>query len=134
MAQAYPTRPVRFIVPAPPGGSTDPAARFIAESMSRSFSQRVYVENRSGANGIIGIEAAARSAPDGHTVLVNGTAVSSCRLAEDDVVAFGLVCYEVKGGNLRLLLRSEGVLPVDPIPDADEGVLARLRGLLTGRS
>ena len=40
-AQAYPTRPVRFIVPFPPGGSTDPAARFIAESMSRSFSQRV---------------------------------------------------------------------------------------------
>ena len=70
MAQAYPTRPVRFIVPFPPGGSTDPAARFIAESMSRSFSQRVYVENRTGANGIIGIEAAARSAPDGHTVLI----------------------------------------------------------------
>src|SRR6516225_4781914 len=74
-AQAYPTRPVRFIVPFPPGGSVDPAARFIAESMSRSFSQRVYVENRSGANGIIGIEAAARSAPDGHTVLVTAAAV-----------------------------------------------------------
>ena len=74
-AQAYPTRPVRFIVPVPPGGSVDPAARFIAESMSRSFSQRVYVENRSGANGIIGIEAAARSAPDGHTVLVTSTPV-----------------------------------------------------------
>jgi len=70
MAQAYPTRPVRFIVPFPPGGSTDPAARFIAESMSRSFSQRVYVENRPGVNGIIGTEAAARSAPDGHTVLI----------------------------------------------------------------
>ena len=40
MAQAYPTRPVRFIVPVPPGGAVDPAARFIAESMSRSFSQR----------------------------------------------------------------------------------------------
>jgi tripartite-type tricarboxylate transporter receptor subunit TctC len=75
VAQAYPTRPVRFIVPFPPGGSTDPAARFIAESMSRSFSQRVYVENRSGANGIIGTEAAARSAPDGHTVLVTSTPV-----------------------------------------------------------
>jgi len=74
-AQSYPTRPVRFIVPFPPGGATDPAARFIAESMSRSFSQRVYVENRSGANGIIGTEAAARSAPDGHTVLVTPTVV-----------------------------------------------------------
>jgi tripartite-type tricarboxylate transporter receptor subunit TctC len=75
MAQAYPTRPVRFIVPFPPGGATDPAARFIAESMSRSFSQRVYVENRSGANGIIGIEAAAKSASDGHTVLVTPNVV-----------------------------------------------------------
>jgi tripartite-type tricarboxylate transporter receptor subunit TctC len=71
MAQAYPTRPVRFIVPVPPGGSVDTATRFIAESMSRSFSQRVYVENRSGANGIIGTEAAVRSAPDGHTVLIS---------------------------------------------------------------
>ena len=70
MAQAYPTRPVRFIVPFPPGGSTDPAARFIAGSMSRSLSQRVYVENRSGGTGIIGIEAAARSTPDGHTLPV----------------------------------------------------------------
>ena len=74
-AQAYPTRPVHFIVPFPPGGATDPAARFIAESMSRSFGQRVYVENRSGANGIIGIEAAAKSAPDGHTVLVTSNVV-----------------------------------------------------------
>ena len=71
MAQAYPTRPVRFIVPVPPGGAVDPAARFIAESMSRSFSPRVYVENRSGASGIIGTEAAARSAPDGHTILIS---------------------------------------------------------------
>jgi tripartite-type tricarboxylate transporter receptor subunit TctC len=75
MAQAYPTRPVRFIVPVPPGGAVDPAARFIAESMSRSFGQRVYVENRSGANGIIGTEAAARSAPDGHTVLISPDAL-----------------------------------------------------------
>ena len=77
MAQAYPTRPVRFIVPFPPGGATDPAARFIAESMSRSFSQRVYVENRPGVNGIIGTEAAARSAPDGHTLLVTGRCCNS---------------------------------------------------------
>jgi tripartite-type tricarboxylate transporter receptor subunit TctC len=75
MAQAYPTRPVRFIVPFPPGGATDPAARFIAESISQSLGQRVYVENRSGANGIIGIDAAAKSAPDGHTVLVTSNVV-----------------------------------------------------------
>jgi tripartite-type tricarboxylate transporter receptor subunit TctC len=74
-AQTYPTRPVRFIVPFPPGGATDPAARFIAESISQSLGQRVYVENRSGANGIIGIEAAAKGVPDGHTVLISPDAV-----------------------------------------------------------
>jgi tripartite-type tricarboxylate transporter receptor subunit TctC len=74
-AQTYPTRPVRLIVPFPPGGATDMAARLIAESMSRSLGQQVYVENRSGANGIIGIEAAAKSASDGHTVLISPDAV-----------------------------------------------------------
>jgi tripartite-type tricarboxylate transporter receptor subunit TctC len=76
-AQTYPTRPVRFIVPFPPGGATDPAARFIAESISQSLGQRVYVENKSGANGIIGIEAAAKSAPDGYTVLISSDVVTT---------------------------------------------------------
>ena len=76
-AQAYPTRPVRFIVPVAAGGSTDVAARAIAEYLSRSFAQQIYVENRGGAGGIIGIEAAAKSAPDGYTVLVSTDRVSS---------------------------------------------------------
>ena len=69
-AQAYPTRPVRIVVGYPAGGATDAAARLIAEAMSRSLGQRVYVENRSGANGIIGTEVVAKSASDGHTMLV----------------------------------------------------------------
>jgi tripartite-type tricarboxylate transporter receptor subunit TctC len=57
-AQSYPTRPVRFIVPFPAGGSTDVGARAIGEYLSRAFGQQVYIENKSGAGGNIGIEAA----------------------------------------------------------------------------
>jgi tripartite-type tricarboxylate transporter receptor subunit TctC len=74
-AQDYPTRPVRFIVPFPPGGATDAAARFIAEPMSQTLGQQVYVENKPGASGSIGIEAAAKSTPDGYTVLISPDAV-----------------------------------------------------------
>src|SRR6186997_2886064 len=76
-AQAYPTRPVRFIVPVAAGGSTDVAARAIGEYLSRSFGMQVYVENRAGAGGVIGIEAAARRAPDGYTVLISTDRVAS---------------------------------------------------------
>ncbi len=68
-AQAYPTKPIRFVVPFPAGGSTDVGARLIAESLSRAFGQQVYVENKSGANGTIGIEDAAKSAPDATSIL-----------------------------------------------------------------
>ncbi len=77
IAQSYPTKPIRFIVPFPAGGSTDVGARVIAEYLSRSFGQQVYVENKSGANGTIGVEAAAKSAPDGYTILVTIDTVAS---------------------------------------------------------
>jgi tripartite-type tricarboxylate transporter receptor subunit TctC len=76
-AQSYPTKPIRFIVPFPAGGSTDVGARVIAEYLSRTFAQQVYVENKSGANGTIGVEAAAKSPPDGYTILVTIDAVAS---------------------------------------------------------
>ena len=61
-AQDWPNRPVRMIVPFAAGGSTDVAARLVAEYLTRSLGQQVFVENRTGANGNIGIEAAAKSA------------------------------------------------------------------------
>jgi tripartite-type tricarboxylate transporter receptor subunit TctC len=76
-AQSYPTKPVRLVVPFPAGGSTDVGARLIAENLSRSFGVQVYVENKSGANGTIGIEEAAKSAPDGYTLLVSTDSVAS---------------------------------------------------------
>ena len=75
-AQEWPTRPVRFIVPFPAGGSTDVAARVVGEYLSRTLGQQVVVENRTGANGNLGMEAAAKSAPDGYTILVSTDSVT----------------------------------------------------------
>ena len=75
-AQDWPNRPIHFIVPFPAGGSTDLGARVVGEYLSRSLGQQVVVENKSGANGNIGMEAVAKSAPDGYTVLIGTDAVA----------------------------------------------------------
>jgi len=76
-AQEWPSRPIRFIVPFPPGGSTDVAARLVGEHLSRTLGQQIVVENRTGANGNIGMETAAKSAADGYTILVATDSISS---------------------------------------------------------
>ena len=67
---AFPDRPVRLIVPFPPGGSNDVLARYVGLKLTDRLSQQVVIDNRGGANGIIGAELAAQSAPDGHTLLM----------------------------------------------------------------
>ncbi|MBI4204689.1 MAG: tripartite tricarboxylate transporter substrate binding protein [Betaproteobacteria bacterium] len=69
-AQAYPAKPIRVIVPSGAGGSVDTLARLVGQKMSASLGQQVVVENRSGSGGVIGTEIAARSAPDGYTLLM----------------------------------------------------------------
>ena len=69
-AQDYPAKPLRFILPFPPGGGTDILGRLIAERLSVSLGQPVVIENRGGAGGNVGTEAAARSAPDGYTIVL----------------------------------------------------------------
>ena len=74
---AFPDRPIRLIVPYPPGGSTDPAARLIASDIGPKLGQNVVVENRAGAAGAIGTEAVARAAPDGYTLLLHTSVIST---------------------------------------------------------
>jgi len=76
-AADWPRRPIHFIVPYPAGGSSDVAARVIGDHLSRTLGQQIVVENKSGANGNIAMEYAARSVPDGYTVLVATDAISS---------------------------------------------------------
>lgn len=69
-AQTYPTKPMRIIVPASPGGGTDAAARIIAAALTQGLGQQVVVENRPGAGGLIGNEVAAKAPADGYTLLM----------------------------------------------------------------
>ncbi len=75
-AQSYPTKPVRFIVPYPPGGGSDTMGRLLADKLKDSLGQPVVVENKPGASGNVGLELAARSAPDGYTIVINPNSIS----------------------------------------------------------
>ncbi len=77
VAADWPNRPIHFIVPFPAAGSTDVAARVVGDYLARTFGYQVVVENKSGANGNIGMDYVAKSAPDGYTILIGTDAVSS---------------------------------------------------------
>ena len=70
VGQSYPARPIRLVVPFAPGGASDLTARTIAQKMGEQMGQAIVVENKPGANGAIGIEAVAKSPPDGYTILL----------------------------------------------------------------
>ncbi len=101
-AVAYPDRPVRMVVPWPPGAFTDVSARALAQVMTGALGQPVVVENRAGASGSIGAEAVARAAPDGYTLLVGSAepcainALVSRRLPYDPVTDFAPISLYAK--------------------------------------
>lgn len=75
-AQTYPTRPIRFIVPIAPGGQTDLLARLVGQKLSEKWNQPIVVDNRAGANTLIGMTLAAKAAPDGYTLTMASTAMA----------------------------------------------------------
>jgi tripartite-type tricarboxylate transporter receptor subunit TctC len=78
-AQAYPSRPIRLVVPFPPGGASDTVARVVVQKLSEGLGQPVVIENRPGVGGLLGSEAVAKAAPDGYTLLLGS--VSSLAVA-----------------------------------------------------
>jgi tripartite-type tricarboxylate transporter receptor subunit TctC len=98
-ARAWPTRPVRVIVPFAAGGSTDVVARIAADGLSRIWGQQVFIENKPGAGTNIGAEAVVNSEPDGYTMLMGSTSLAtsrnlyrSLRYALADLAPVALVC------------------------------------------
>ena len=92
-AQAWPSKPITYVVPFPPGGTSDLTARLIGQEISKGLGQPVVVENRAGANGNIGSAAVAKAPPDGYTLLLGniGVATSAAlyrRLPYDPATAF----------------------------------------------
>lgn len=75
-AQQYPIRPIRFIVPFPPGGGNDIVGRIVAQKLADALGQSVVVDNRGGAGGTIGTDLTAKSPPDGHTMLINNISLA----------------------------------------------------------
>ena len=99
IAGDYPSRPIRFVVPFAPGGSTDTLARTIGQKMSDTWGRQVVVDNRSGGNGVIGMEIVARALPDGHTLVLGyianlGTAPSLIpKLSYDPIRDFAPISH-----------------------------------------
>ena len=105
-AQDYPARPLRMILGFAPGGSTDLVARVVAQKMAAAWNQQVVVDNRPGANGMIGAELVAKATPDGHTLLLSSIGpmainASLYKMPYDIVRDFAPVTYT---GNVTNLL------------------------------
>jgi tripartite-type tricarboxylate transporter receptor subunit TctC len=97
--QAFPTRPIRAVVPFAAGSATDQIGRAIAEKMSQTLGQQIVIDNRPGANGMLGADAVAKAAPDGYTILVGTNSTNAAlkflmkKLPYDQDSAFAPVAY-----------------------------------------
>jgi len=116
----YPTRSIRFIVPYPPGGPTDLMARSMSGRLSEALGQTVVVDNRAGAGGNVGAEIAAKSPPDGYTLLMGAISTHSInaslytRLAFDPVKDFSPI---TQASIIPLVINAHPSLPVANVKD-----------------
>jgi len=118
---AYPTKPIRFIVPLAPGGAIDFIARSLGERMTSSIGHQVVVENRTGAGGTIGMDAAMKSDPDGYTVLITNDNAASAphimHLSYDYTKELVPVCYLGRHGQILAAHKDLGVKSVKELVD-----------------
>ena len=116
IAQGYPAKPIRFLIGFPPGGTNDIVARALAPKLAESLGQQIVIENRGGASTAIATELAARSAPDGYTIVLNAPAHSTnpslIKLSFDPVKDFAFITLLVESQNLLVVHPS---LPVDSV-------------------
>jgi tripartite-type tricarboxylate transporter receptor subunit TctC len=117
-AAEYPDRPVRLIIPFPPGGSNDVVGRLVANQLSEKLGHKVFVDNRGGAGGVLGTEAAANAAPDGYTLLVVSIAhavnPALYKLNYDPIKSFAPVSIMATGPNV---LAVNPTLPVKSVKE-----------------
>jgi tripartite-type tricarboxylate transporter receptor subunit TctC len=119
LAQPYPSKPVRFVVPYPPGGSNDVLTRIVAQTMSPGLGQQVVVDNRAGAGGMIGADNVAKSPPDGYSVVnvqasFTANAALRAKLAYDPINDFAYIGMMARGPMLAVVHPS---LPVKNIKE-----------------
>ena len=88
LAQAWPAKPIRLVVPYPPGGSTDLLARSMGQKLGEALGQQIIVDNRAGASGMLGSEIVARAAPDGYTILLGTGATHGLNLLLSKTVPY----------------------------------------------
>lgn len=117
-AQAYPTKPIRLIIPFPPGGSNDVVGRAMGQQLSEKLGQGVVIDNRGGAGGVIGTNEAAKSPPDGYTLLLISTALPTSiafnRLPQDIMKSFAPVSMLGSGPALLVVPANS---PVNSVQD-----------------
>jgi tripartite-type tricarboxylate transporter receptor subunit TctC len=121
-AQTYPSKPIKIVVPFPPGGTTDIVARMVAQRMSESMGQPITVENRGGAGGSIGADVVAKAAPDGYTLLMHNISFPLTTLS---LTVAGRVPYKIDSDfapisnvvNVALILTAHPSVPAKDLKE-----------------
>jgi tripartite-type tricarboxylate transporter receptor subunit TctC len=120
LAQAYPTKPIRAIVPFAAGSATDQIGRAFAAKISETLGQPVVIENKPGVNGMLGADAAAKSAPDGYTILIGTNSTNAAlkslmkKLPYDQDTAFAPVAYM---GSVPLIIAVNNDVPAKTLKE-----------------
>jgi len=122
-AQEYPTRPIRLIVPFAPGGSVDAVGRLVGQRLTESLGQAVVIDNHGGAGGVIGSEIAARSTPDGYTLLLSNNSTHGVNQAMNDRLPYDALrdfTHVSQLASAPHLLLTAGAFPAKSVRDLIE--------------